>query len=278
MSAPRDLGPDFRSWLDDVPPMPPELPQRTLDEIRHTRQRRRRPWSLPGPKLNAGADSERDDTSQRIVAIETSGGTTSTFSAAKLFGLAASVALLGAVALAVPFASRLDTQGPAAADSGPGHITMYTGSFWPFAKKTDGTIERYDWGLARLDEQWTSGLEMSDPRISGVQSCYSNVYETGLDGVGWLRTFRCRLFPDDVEATWEVTGRGYMDPGSTGIHYQSSFVGEGDYEGLFAIQRCDAPAYGAPFECVGSIFEGEFPPMPEAAPEERPDWAPPGRD
>ena len=60
MNAPRELGPDFRSWMDDGPPMPADLPERTLRQTRHTRQRRRWLWFLPAREPTAGVPSGHD--------------------------------------------------------------------------------------------------------------------------------------------------------------------------------------------------------------------------
>ena len=107
--------------------------------------------------------------------------------------------------------------------------------------------------------------------MSGTSTCYTNVYETNTPGVGWLRTYNCRLFSQEGLGTWQETGRGYMDPESSSIHYQSLLTGEGAYEGLFAIQRCDAPAYGYAFECEGAVHEGGLPPTPDSPPEALPE-------
>ncbi len=188
-------------------------------------------------------------------------------SATKLVGIAAAVALFGALTLALPFGSQQDTQTPAAPAVDPGGITSYSGTSKVLGQNHMGTAEQLDWGTSREGEQWTSRMETTDSRMSGLSTCYSNVYETGEGGLGWLRTFNCRFVTREDGGTWREVGQGYMDPESTAIHYQYQMVGEGTFEGLYAIQRCDAPKYGVTFQCEGVIFSGGLPPMPDAAPE-----------
>ena len=192
------------------------------------------------------------------------------FSATKLVGIAAAVALFGALMLTVPFGSQQDTPSPAAPAADPGGITTYSGTYKVLGQNHMGAAERFDWGTSREGEQWTSRTEMSDLRMSGLSTCYSNVYQTGEGGLGWLRTFNCRTFSGEDGGTWREVGQGYMDPKTSGIHYQYQKVGEGVYEGLYAIQRCDMPRYGDTFECEGAIFSGGLPPTPEDPPDEIP--------
>ena len=119
MNAPRDLGPDFREWLSDIPSMPPELPERTLDETRHTRQRRRWLWFLPGRRPTAGADGEPDRTEPaEVISTRPIGGIRTMFSATNVAAVVATAALAGALAVAAPLATQ-DGNRPAAPGSAP---------------------------------------------------------------------------------------------------------------------------------------------------------------
>jgi hypothetical protein len=130
-----------------------------------------------------------------------------------------------------------------------------------------GVIERYDWGTTQMGEQWTVRMETDDPQMSGVSTGYHNVYVVGPDDTD-LRTYNARLFTK--EGSWLETGRGYQDPRTTGIHYQSYMTGEGAYEGLSAIRSCGQETFSPVFRCEGVIFEGGLPEAPADAPDEIP--------
>ena len=127
MNAPRDLGPDFRSWMGDAPEPPEVLPARTLEQTRHTRQRRRWLWFLPGRKPTAGALDEPDDgpapSDQPTVGI-TPGrvkGTITMFSATKLIAAASVLALSAGIA-----SSGVLTTEPGTPAAGP----VWTGDYF----------------------------------------------------------------------------------------------------------------------------------------------------
>jgi len=58
-----------------------------------------------------------------------------------------------------------------------------------------------------------------------------------------------------------------MAPNGGGIHHQQRLVGEGAYEGLFALQACDFSATTARSECEGAVFRGDIPETPAEAPD-----------
>jgi hypothetical protein len=188
-----------------------------------------------------------------------------------MVGVAAAVALLGALMLAIPPHPAQDVSAPAATAPEMGEITRYTGTDELLGLDSEGTAVAYPWGTAQEGQQVTSRLMMSDPRVSGLRSCFSNAYQVGIGGMGWLRTFDCRTFDEDGAATWHAVGQGYMDSAATGMHHYARLVGEGVNEGLFAVERCDAARYyDETFECEGAIYEGGLPPAPEGPPAQLP--------
>lgn len=184
------------------------------------------------------------------------------FSATKLFGLAAAVALLGVMVVGRPFAEQTPPT-PAAIDTDPGTVSMYRGTVRGLEQHDPGTIEVFDWGSLKEGERWTGQMEMDDPRLSGVIDCYSNAFITDR-GAGWLRAMSCRV--SNTEGSWQAISRGYMAPRGGGIHDQLWMEGEGAYSGLYAIQRCDMSALTATVECEGAVFQGGFPDAPAEAP------------
>jgi len=184
------------------------------------------------------------------------------FPALRLSGIAAAVALLGVMVARGPFADQ-ELESPAPINSEPGAIARYVGTPRALSQHDEGTIDVLDWGSSIQDERVSGEFEMDDPRVSGISHCSANAFVTDR-GAGWFRTHSCRLFDD--EGSWRSTSHGYMAPGNGGIHYQDRLVGEGAYDGLFAIQRCDMLAQTAIFECEGVIFQGGFPDMPAEAP------------
>jgi hypothetical protein len=269
MNAPRDLGPDFRSWLEDVPPMPPELPARTLDETRHTRQRRRWLWFLPGPKPTAGADDPGSQ-DQLVSTNDDYGGTRLMFPAARFIAIAASVALMGALTLALQLGFEEGTAVPAAQAPYAAEITPYTSVMETLGQDRTVEVERLDWGNIKSGEQWTARYTSSDPRMSGVATSFSNVYEVGPSKT-YLRVYTGRLFTRDEDGRWLQKSYGYQNPETTAITYITHSTGEGAYAGLSAYDTCEQKQYSARWDCHGVIFEGEWPEFPPEAPEAIPE-------
>ena len=264
MNTPRDLGPDFRSWLRDVPAPPPELATRTLDQTRHTRQRRRRLWFLPGPTPTTGADDHRGPARSTPTTDVPSGGTTITmFSPAKMVAAATALALTGALLLAGPFTTPAQPP-PAAPAYEPGVITPVEGTMRVRTQPRAGDIGTYAGGTSSLDEWWETEYEVSDPRLNGVAvSRHNRNLPVDSTSHGGARTITIRL--DNDGGTWVGTGRAYSDPRS-GIHYQVHLTGQGGYEGLDAIIALDNESASAPFEVSGAIISGGLPEMPEEVP------------
>ena len=267
MNAPRDLGPDFRSWLRDVPEAPADLPARTVAQTRHTRQRRRWLWFLPGPKPTAEADQNQDRDERAAPMIEPTGGTRTMFSATKMVAIAAAIALYGAVMLAGSLNQPPDAPVPGAPAFEPGEITPISGTLRVLGQDNAGMITRYDWGETVEGEQWTVRITTDDPRFSGVNTGYHNLYAVGPDSID-LRTYNGRFFTK--EGSWLTTGRGYQNPLTGGIQYQEYAIGEGALEGLSAITSCGQEQFSNMFQCEGVIFEGGLPEMPAEAPADIP--------
>lgn len=190
------------------------------------------------------------------------------FSATKMVGIAAAVALFGALMLALPFGTQ-DTQVPAAVVPDLRGITPWTGEMHVKGKDTMGSAERYDWGSSRTDEQWTTRLTTTDPRYSGLVSGLHSYYEVN-PGDGFVRVHKSRLFTDEDGGTWLNSGYGYQDPETSVVTYVTHATGEGVYAGLSAIGICEQQDGSAIMECRGITFEGEWPPFPSDAPDEIP--------
>lgn len=188
------------------------------------------------------------------------------FSATKLVGIAAAVALFGAMMLVVPFGSQ-DTQAPAAPAPEMGEVTAFTGGIQLLGQDRTGTFERYDWGKSSSGEQWTFRLTTTDPRYSGVGTGFHNVYEVGPDRTV-LRVQNGRLFTKDEDGTWLSTGYSYQDPETTAITYVTNSTGEGTYAGLSAYSICEQGNGSYELECHGIVFEGEWPELPSDTPTE----------
>lgn len=269
MKAPRDLGPDFREWMGDVPPMPDDLPQRTLEETKRTRQRRRWPWPwfLPAPKPTAGADGRQDPPGPPAQIARTGGlppapigGTRTMLSGTKMAGLVALVALVGSM-LAVTAPLHTDkTPLGAAEGEGPTAITPVHGTFLVHGRGSTGTLERHDWGMATMDSQWRIEYDVDDPRLRG--EAYGRMNEYDIKGLpqGPITT---TSYIENEGGSWTGTAQGYQDPESRGQHLRGLLIGHGGYDGLTAILSIDAEYFGAPYEVSGVIVEGPLPPMPE---------------
>ncbi len=273
----------LRSWAraGSDRPAPAELRQQVLDfpttEPSASHRRRRRLWFLPVRAPTAWAPDGHEHGQPAASTTESNGrldaprgGTRTMFSTAKLVGLAAALALFAALALAVPLNPPQSGPAPAAPAFEPGEITPYTGKLRVLGQDVTPNPEGFDWGEAHMGEQWTVRLEMSDPRMSGVASSFHNVYTVTPDKT-YLRTYKARVFTENPDGTWLETGRGYQDPETTGIQYQSYLEGEGAFEGLFAISSCGQQRFSANFDCEGVILEGGLPETPAEAPDEVPE-------
>ncbi|MEX1334239.1 MAG: hypothetical protein AB1Z66_02950 [Candidatus Limnocylindrales bacterium] len=264
MNAPRDLGPEFRAWLGDIPTMPPELPARTLEATRHTRQRRRWLWFLPGLKPTAGAEDEGGQP-DRWRAPEPRpggllpahmGGTTTMISPAKMVAAAAVAALAGTLLLAGPYTNQ--DLGPPVTDSQElGKISITHGQGQLISSER-GTETAIDSGYAMNDERLTLKFDMDDPRLSGTFQGAQNRYAFGTGGPSaWAGVL------ENENGSWTAEGHGYAAPPSGGWHQQYLLTGEGGYEGLSAILTADQDRLSTFFDVEGAIFTSELPPLPE---------------
>lgn len=265
MNAPRDLGPDFRFWLHETPPMPPELPARTLDHTRHTRQRRRWLWFLPGRTPTAGADG-RQDRAESIPTIASTGGIRTMFSATKLVGVAAAVALFGTLMLAVPFGPQQEVRTPAAEIPAEGRVTTFTSEMTALDHEVGDVEYLTDSLVFKPGEQVILKITSSDSRMSGVIAGFQNVYEVG-PLKRRLSAWTGRLMTDG--GSWLQSGRGYQSSDST-THTMISSIGEGAYEGLTALYSCGQTSFFADWTCNGVITEVGWPEYPAEAPAEIP--------
>ncbi len=267
MSAPRDLGPDFRAWMDDVPPMPPDVLARTLDETRPTRQRRRWRRFLPVRKPTAKAD-DRGDRAWPAVAIATAsiGGTTLMLSPTKLVAAAATAALMGSLLLAGQLTTSKQSL-PAAPDaSKAGEITLVEGSMYTLSKDEIGTRDTHAGGQARVDEWWTMEFRTNDDRLNGIAISRHNRNLLGSSGSFYRGTRAITVRLENDGGAWVGSGLGYMEPDTTVFHYRLLLDGQGGYDGLDAIIDLDNPVITAPFELAGAILSGGLPELPEPVP------------
>ena len=266
MNAPRDLGPDFRSWLDDVPPMPPGLPQHTVDEAGRTRQRRRWPGFTHRLKPTAGTQGWRDRApSPAYTTTDHMGGTRSMFSATKLLAVAASVALFGALTLTVPTGQLPVAVAPGAEVPALDKMTSFTGELEVLGKDQIGTTAEFDWGFGRTGEQWTTRLTTTDPRYSGLTTGLHNNHQMASGGP-YLAVHTSRMFTQEAGGTWLQAGYGYQDPETNQVTYVTQSSGEGVYDGLSAIDVCIQSEGADRMTCSGIVFEGEWPETPVEAP------------
>ena len=272
MNAPRDLGPDFRAWLDDIPPMPPELPARTLDQTRHTRQRRRWLWFLPGPKPTAGAVDEQDRSKPaEAIAMRPIGGLRTMFSATNVAAAVAVTALTGALLVVAPLATQEGTQ-PAAPsiEEGAAGVTLVSGVVERTGYERAGSTESYDWGYAVRDALNTVEFTMSDARLSGPALLRGN-WNRPLDDY-WTWVASETVYLQNEGGSWTGTGYAYAEPPATGgelgsaRHERLVLEGHDGYAGLTAILDLDSAHMEAPIEISGAIVALTMPEMPDAAP------------
>ena len=264
----RDMDERLRTWAHS--PVEPEAPEELRRQIfaipptETTTPRRRWRWFLPGPKPTAGAEERHD---QAWWPASTSanhiGGTRSMFSATKLLAMAASVALFGALTLALPLSQQQDPVTPGAEAPAFGEITSFTGEMEVLGQDRVGSVD----GISTTGEQWTTRLTTTDPRFSGLATGFHNLYQAD-QGPGFVRAHTSRQFTEDADGTWLSTGRGYQDPETTGVTWVTHSAGEGTYEGLSAISICEQADGSTAMECHGIVFEGEWPEFPSEAPTE----------
>lgn len=191
-------------------------------------------------------------------------------SATKLVGLAAVLALLGGLTLALPGGAP-DTERDTVTntEAGTGEIANASGSIRFLGQDLTVDAEHFDWGTVKTGDQWTTRWEMSDPRISGLETHFQNIHELG-PLKRRVFTFTGRLFTDEPEGTWLQSGRAYQDPESMGILMQVYSVGEGVYDGLTAISSCAQERVSFTWDCEGAIFDSGLPEFPAEPPTEVP--------
>jgi hypothetical protein len=189
------------------------------------------------------------------------------FSATKLVGLAAAVALFGIVMLALPVNPPQNQQAPSAQVPMHGEVTPFSGSMDMIGVDDMGVRTEFDWGGMATGEQYTARYMNDDPRYSGLNSAYYAVYVIGPELIQ-LRVYNGRLFTKD--GSWQTFGRGYTHPETGLFTMQEYAVGEGPYEGLFALNTIQERSGVDELDMEGVIFEGGLPELPEEPPTEIP--------
>ena len=263
MNAPRELGPDFRSWMDDGPPMPADLPERTLLQIRHTRQHRRWLWFLPARESTAGALSGHGRNPPTVHMKTIPMGGLTMISPTRLIAAAAVAALAGTLLLTGP-----PTTSPSpmpAAPAEPGAITPVQGWMLVLAQAQAGETETYTGGSASIDEWWETEFRVDDPRLAGqAVSRHNRHIGTATSYAGGTRRITVRV--ENEGGSWVGSGVAYSDPSTSSVHYQLLLEGQGAYEGLDAILALDNQTATAPFEVTGVIVSSGLPELPEPVP------------
>lgn len=271
----RDVDPRLHAWVRSPvePTAPDELRRQVLAIPATEPTTRQRRWIRlrPGSQPTAGADQGRDESRlPALTATRDSGGTRSMFSATKLVAAAASVALLGAVTLAVPFSRQQPTQAPGAeapAAAFLGEFSSYTGKMEMLGQDELGSARSFDWGSSTTGEQWTTRLTTTDPRYSGLVTGIHNYYQARSGGP-YVRVHTSRVFAEESDGTWISSGHGYQDAETSAVTWVTHSTGEGVYEGLTALNLCVKAPGARDMDCHGIIFEGQWPELPSAAPTE----------
>lgn len=133
------------------------------------------------------------------------------------------------------------------------------------ARQTSGASSAGEFGAeVRGERAWQMTVEVSDPRVSGIQESWmnSNLFYLQL---GLVRTTTDRIVTD--EGWWHQSAWGYRHPETSMWHYVNQLTGHGAYEGLSAIDFVSQQD-GMTFDRHGVIFPGELPPYPDLPPTE----------
>lgn len=266
------------AWLrrsDRQPRDPSGNVGRAMAQIRADRQRRRWLRFLPGPRPTAEADDGWDQSrsTDHITGgpmPAPTGGTRMMFSATKLAGLVAAIALFSALLLAGPVSPPSDDTAPAAPVAEHGEVTHFSGVSRSLEAEDSGqepVSTRHPWGEEVLGALVTLGIESDDQRYRGIYSGYHNV-DVVQPGSNWLSSSNGRLFTDD--GSWHIEGRAYKDPETGATIAQEYAVGEGAHEGLYALTTYMQKPGSSTVNFDGVIFEGSLPETPEMAPDEPP--------
>lgn len=189
------------------------------------------------------------------------------FSATKLVGIAAAVALFGALMLAVPFGPQQEVRTPAAEIPADGRVTTFTSEMTALDHAVGDVEHLTDSLVYKPGEQVILKITSSDPRMTGVVTGFQNVYEVGPLKTR-LNAWTGRLMTDG--GSWLQSARGYQSPDST-VQLTTYSIGEGAYEGLAALYSCEQPSFFADWTCHGAITEVGWPEFPGEAPDEIPE-------
>lgn len=105
-------------------------------------------------------------------------------------------------------------------------------------------VETNEWSDARLPAEKRMVLDFTTYPYEGDR----------------LMVTRTSIRMDDEQGSWVGTGVGLSRPDGTS-QGQDVLIGEGAYDGLFAVLTCGSAA-----GCEGYIFAGEMPPQPGEVP------------
>jgi len=142
-------------------------------------------------------------------------------------------------------------------------VTPISGTMRVVSEDDAGERTMLDGRLAYMGEEWTTMMDVDDPRLDGLGRSTHNRFTSPGAPFG---PRSLTLYAENDGGSWVGTGHAYQDRFTTGLHYQNVMVGQGDYEGLIAIIALDQPMFGTSFDVSGAIISGGMPPMPEAAP------------
>jgi hypothetical protein len=186
------------------------------------------------------------------------------FSAVRIAATVAILAVGGSLLLLVgPAAPPSDPAVPSIVESGPLSPEDYAGfgGTWSLGGYEAGVLEETDWGCMVRGERWSSPLEVSDHRISGMWSMTLN-YNAFKDGASYgVRSGSAAIVNDD--GSWTGTSMGYQNPTTEGLHYQVLLHGHDAYAGLSALISLSQDGYSMTFDVDGVVFPGGMPEYPE---------------
>lgn len=183
------------------------------------------------------------------------------FSPAKLVGISAVIALVGALMVATP-PSHEATPFSAAAPSGPTEIAQVEGTLLLLSEDEHGVAENHDWGTIITDQLWTGQYDLDDDRLDGYGRARFNGHHIAF--VGGPKSGSYYLENDG--GSWVGSGHAWSGLGAGGWHHRLVLDGQGAYDGLTAILSLDQESVTPTLQVSGVVFDGGLPPMPDPAP------------
>ena len=261
--APRDTR--IERWLQGRSEGPPR-PDRSrvlrgaLSTIPTTRQRRRRwhlAWMRPTDDAARGIEGEQTTMNWRFT----------TMSATKILS---AIAIVSVAAVATAGGLRTVQTG---SDVGPPVISLaveagpatFSGTIDMADLALDETIDPYEWpdGSTSTGRRQEGGVvETNESRFGGLAT--SEFYNVFQGDVGYTGMFWGMMRVDDDEGAWVGPTTGAGAPARS-FDVQSMLIGEGAYEGLYAIIFMRGGPTGV-FDLRGTILVGSPPPVGEVLP------------